>query len=137
MPAPLKAPDRRVNRVPPARGEWVDLDPLAEAVLPAYPMHWYRRDLRPFVVPKYIWDLWRSDPVTGQFSPGDVATALELGEQWARLKPEHRLRVQTYLGLNARGRRDLRWREPRETEAAVKTEIADVKRLRIVSEEPA
>jgi hypothetical protein len=129
---PLKAPDARRNNHAPARGEWVDLQPLEVPVLPPYPAEWYKAEARPFVVPKYLWDLWRADPVTSQWSPGDVGTALDLAQEWAKCKPEHRLRVLTYLGLNARGRRDLRWREPVEVQAAAQSQETEVRRLRIV-----
>lgn len=133
---PLKAPDARVNNHAPRQGEWVELQPLSEPVLPSYPIVWYRRDMRPWVVPKYIWDAWRADPVTSQFSPADVAQALELGERYYRYKDGDRLRLQTYLGLNARGRRDLRWREPEEAAPAETKATAEVRRLKIVAEEP-
>jgi hypothetical protein len=130
----IKDPAKRINNHPPARGEWVDLEPLTLPILPAYPTHWYQRALRPFVVPKWVWDLWRSDPVTSQWSPGDLATALELGERYYRLKDADRLRIQTYLGLNARGRRELRWRNASETVSAAKADAhaAEVRRLRII-----
>src|SRR5262245_24980198 len=135
MGLPQKDPSQRVNRVKPV-SEWVDLEALEEPVLPEFPMEWHKRDRKPFVVPKWIWDLWRVDPVTSQWSPADIATALELGATWHTLKPEHRLRVQTYLGLNARGRRDLRWRNPTETLRAeeANAKAAEVRRLRIVDQ---
>lgn len=137
VPVP-KDPAQRVNRHKPV-SEWVDLEPLAEPVLPAYPMAWYKREARPWVMPKYIWDLWRTDPVTSQWSSADIATALELGSNWHRLKPEHRLRVQTQLGLNAYGRRQLRWRNPTETRKAEEAneKAATVRRLRIVADREA
>jgi hypothetical protein len=133
---PLKTPETRINNHAPTRGEWVDLEPLAEPVLPAYPIDWYRRDMRAFAIPKRTWDLWRQDPVTSQWAPGDIALVLELGERYWRMKDPDRLRIMTYLGLNARGRRDLRWREPVETESAKKADAhaAEVRRLRIVHE---
>ena len=131
---PLKNPDARRNNHPPQLGEWVDLPPLEEPVLPAYPIDWYRRDQRANVIPKHIWDLWRIDAATGQWSPGDLALAFELGQTWQTLKPEHRLRATSILGLNAKGRRDLRWREPAEAKAVERTEQSEVRRLRIVAE---
>jgi hypothetical protein len=135
MGLPQKDPAQRINRVKPV-SEWVDLQPLDEPVLPAYPMAWYRREARIWAMPKWIWDLWRSDPVTSQWSPADLATALELGEFWHRFKPEHRLRVQTMLGLNAKGRRELRWRNPTEAKRAeeANAKAAEVRRLRLVAE---
>ena len=103
-------------------------------VLPAYPPPWYKRDAKPFVIPKWMWDLWRADPVTSQWSNGDIATALDLGQNWNAYKPEQRLRTMTYLGLNAQGRRNLRWRNPTETKNAEKADAhaAEARRLRIV-----
>jgi hypothetical protein len=132
---PLKTPETRINNHPPARGEWVDLQPLDEPVLPAYPIDWYRSAIKPFAVPKQTWDLWRQDPVTSQWAPADIALVLELGQRYWRHKDTDRLRIMTYLGLNAKGRRDLRWREPVETASAEKANAhaAEVRRLRIVS----
>jgi hypothetical protein len=131
-----KDASQRVNRVKPV-SEWVDLEPLTEPLLPAYPMHWYQRDLRHAVVPKHIWDLWRADPVTSQWSPGDLATVLELGQAFYEIKVSDRHRIQTSLGLNATGRRQLRWRIPIETERAeqANAKAAEVRRLKIVREE--
>ena len=132
---PAKDPGSRRRYNQPARGEWVELPDITEPVLPAYPVAWYKRDARPFVVPKYLWDLWRWDPVTTQWSKGDIGQALELGERYYRYKDETRLRIQTYLGLNAKGRRDLRWRAPAEVEAVKTTEKTEVRRLRIVADD--
>lgn len=131
-----KDPSQRINRVKPI-SEWVDLQPLTEPLLPPYPMHWYRADLRPFVVPKWMWDLWRQDPVTAQWSPGDLALVLDLGEHFYEIKQADRLRTQTVLGLNAAGRRNLRLRIPVETQRYEEAEhkAAEVRRLRIVAPE--
>jgi hypothetical protein len=136
--APLKHPEVRRNNHAPVKGEWVDLPVLTEPVLPAYPTVWYTRAIKPFVVPKWMWDLWRTDAVTTQWSPADIAQALELGQDFYKLRPEHRLRIQTALGLNAKGRRELRWRNPVETESAAKADkhASEVRRLRIIREKP-
>lgn len=133
MGLPQKDPSQRVNRVKPV-SEWVDLEALDEPILPAYPPPWYKRDAKPFVVPKWMWDLWRSDAVTGAWSPGDIALALDLGQHWSSYKPEHRLRTMTALGLTAAGRRNLRLRNPVERDNAKKADehAAEVRRLRIV-----
>jgi hypothetical protein len=112
MPA-MKDPARRINRVPPSRGEWVDLDPLTEPLLEPYPAAWYRRDMRESAIPKWLWDKWREDSVTSQWSPGDHALALELG------------------------RRSLRWRNRAESESAERanTHAREQRRLRIVKPE--
>jgi hypothetical protein len=128
-----KDPSQRVNRVKPVT-EWVDLEPLEAPLLPPYPMHWYRDDLRLFVVPKWMWDLWRQDPVTAQWSPGDLALILDLGEHFYAIKQADRLRTLTVLGLNAAGRRNLRLRIPVESQRYEEAErqAAEVRRLRIV-----
>jgi hypothetical protein len=132
---PLKNPAQRVNRIPPGRGEWVDLVPLTAPVLESYPAAWRRREARALAIPKWLWDKWREDPVTSQWSPGDHALALELGASYYTLKPELRFKLQTHLGLNATGRRNLRWRNAAETESAAKADAhaAEVRRLRIVA----
>lgn len=128
-----KDPAQRINRVKPV-SEWVDLAPLTAPVLPPYPTDWYRDETRHWAVPKFIWDLWREDPVTSQWSPGDMAIALELGRRFYRLKDADRHRIQCDLGLNAAGRRRLRWRNPTETARAIEAneKAAEVRRLRIV-----
>src|SRR4051812_39116360 len=117
MQHPMKDPAVRVNRVQPARGEWVDLAPLREPVLEPYPAAWYRHGVREGAIPKWLWDKWREDPVTSQWSPGDHALALELGCNYAGYNPALRFKIQTALGLNAMGRRSLRWRNQAETES--------------------
>jgi hypothetical protein len=137
MGLPMKDPAKRINRVKPALGEWVDLAPLEKPVLVPYPTAWFRKGTREYAVPKWIWDLWRQDPVTSQWSPGDQALALELGQTYYAFKPELRLKMQTLLGLNARGRRDLRWRNAAETDSAAKADehAREARRLRIVKPE--
>lgn len=132
---PLKSPDARINNHPPRLGEWVDLPPLERPVLEPYPADWYRRGTREEAIPKWIWDLWRRDPVTSQWAPGDHAQALELGRHYYALKPELRFKIQTYLGLNATGRRQLRWRNQAETASAEKADAhaREARRLRIVA----
>lgn len=134
MAFPQKDPSQRVSRVKPV-SEWVDLEALDEPILPAYPPAWYKRDAKLFVVPKWMWDLWRSDPVTGAWSPADIGLALDLGQHWSSYKPEHRLRTMTCLGLNAAGRRNLRLRNPVERDNAKKADehAVEARRLRIVA----
>jgi hypothetical protein len=60
------------------------------------------------------WAAWRADPVTGQYSPADVAYALDTimlydGLTSANGANEVRLRMDG-LGLTPKGKRDLRWR---------------------------
>jgi hypothetical protein len=136
MGLPLKDPAKRINRVKPV-SEWVDLPPLEKPILPPYPAEWFQRNRREFAIPKWMWDMWRQDPVTSQWSPADHAQALELGQDYYLFKPELRLRIQRSLGLNAAGRRQLRWRNVAETESAARADAAakEARRLRIVKPE--
>jgi hypothetical protein len=87
----------------PARGEWVDLEPLAKPTLPIARRNWSPRVKR-------LWNAWRQDPVTSQYTTADVAAARELADIFEELLPsEQRLRMDG-LGLTPKGKRDLRWR---------------------------
>jgi hypothetical protein len=127
-----KQPGQRRRYNQPARGEWVDLPPLQEPVLPAYPPEWTGEQ----VIPRYVWDLWRQDPVTSQWTPADIATVLEMGQRYYTLADSERRIVQTSLGLNPRGRRDLRWRTQLEASQQVEAnaKTAQLRRLRLVAE---
>jgi len=114
-PAP-KDPRQRRRANPPAAGEWVDLPELTKPVLPPLPRRtkkegpWSPRT-------RAMWEAWRRDPATSQFSSGDISYAVEtayLVEDFQRtrkvtLASEIRLRMDG-LGLTAKGRRNLRWR---------------------------
>lgn len=108
-PAP-KDPGARRRRNEPARGEWVDLEPLAEPVLPELPPlegeEWPENT-------RSTWEAWRRDPVSAQWTPADVAFALDTILLHAGMTPsnasEVRLRMDA-LGLTPKGKRDLRWR---------------------------
>ena len=63
-PAPKDRASRR-RRNTPAAGEWVDLKPLETPVLPEL-----EGDFSPEV--RELWEIWRRDPVTSQYSPADV-----------------------------------------------------------------
>lgn len=99
---------RRVNA--PARGEWVDLEPLDAPVLPELPpledAEWSARSLA-------TWAAWRSDPVTAQYTSADIAYALDAITLYEAMTPssanEVRIRMDG-LGLTPKGKRDLRWR---------------------------
>lgn len=139
-PAP-KDPAQRRRRNEPARGEWVDLEPLAEPVLAAkLPPRgrgagsWSART-------RAMWKAWRADPATGMYGPAEIAAVVELawlfeaavrGEE---KQSEVRLRMDG-LGLTPKGKRDLRWRPPSErTEPAAPSDDspkATVHRLRAV-----
>src|SRR3954465_15476259 len=100
--------ENRRRRNVPARGEWVDLDQLEQPVLPELP----EGEWRPETVA--MWEAWRSDPVSAEGSPADVAFALDTIRlhnvmENATGANEVRLRMDS-LGLTPKGKRDLRWR---------------------------
>lgn len=140
-PAP-KPPEQRRRRNEPLRGEWVDLEPLAEPVLPEYDAEWAEftasRDLdgnpievRRGVSPK-MWEAWRSSPVTSQYGPEDVAAACYLAEAFHSLSDASRLSMMDRLGLTPKGKRDLRWRTPAEVATVPGRRTAKVRKLRAV-----
>ncbi len=111
-PAPA---EKRRRRNEPARGEWVDLPPLEGPILPELPEiegGWRIDTLA-------AWEAWRSDPVTSQYSPADIAYALDTIKlhqvMTAQSASEVRLRMDA-LGLTPKGKRDLRWRVTEEAE---------------------
>src|SRR4051812_26948228 len=117
-PAPKPAGQRRRYNQP-ARGEWIDLEPLKKPVLPRYDESWQ--------VKRWMWEGWRQDPVTAQYAPADLVAIRELAERFYDLKDnEQRLRMDE-LGLTPKGKRDLRWRTPAEV-AAVEKQGAKVHR---------
>ncbi len=100
----------------PAGGEWVDLAPLETPVLPSLPRR--ARGHGPWSeATRRLWRAWRADPSTGQYTPADIAYALDtirLAEECHRqptaaLSGEVRVRMDG-LGLTPKGRRNLRWR---------------------------
>jgi hypothetical protein len=108
-PAPKDKSERR-NKSAPQRGEWVDLEPLEAPVLPELPpveREWSDRA-------RVMWESWRQDPVTAQWSSADRAYAYdtlvlyELDIDFKRPN-EVRLRMDG-LGLTPKGKRDLRLR---------------------------
>jgi hypothetical protein len=129
--APKPAGQRR-RYGQPQRGEWVDLPPLEAPVLPAYPVEWTGAK----AISRRTWELWRQDPVTSQWTPADLAAALEMGERYYQIKDSERRMIQTSLGLNAKGRRDLRWRTQLEASQQVEAnaKTAQLRRLRLVAE---
>lgn len=116
-PAPADKSERR-RRNKPARGEWVDLEPLEAPVLPEIPRcplrhpdtgeqeEWSDRA-------KSAWAAWREDPVTAYYTPADLAylhDLLILFEGMGRSSAnEVRLRMDG-LGLTPKGKKDLRYR---------------------------
>ena len=113
----------------PTRGEWIDLPYLENPVLPELPAgDWSQRT-------RDAWDSWRKDSVTSQYSRADIQAAVDLAyvyEQWVNeptiaIASEIRQR-QDRLGLNPKGKRDLRWRT---SEPAEVVEMPPPKRTRL------
>jgi hypothetical protein len=109
-PAPKPAHLRR-RRNTPAGGEWVDLPELEGPVLPELPEgNWSEHSVA-------MWEAWRADRATSQFSSADVGYALatiRIADAYHRGGPaslvgELRLRMDG-LGLTPKGKRNLRWR---------------------------
>ena len=122
-----KPPEQRRRRNEPARGEWVDLEPLDEPVLPEADDAWSGRVKR-------LWNAWRVSPESSQFSATDVQALWEFAAMFEQLKPnEQRLRMDSF-GLTPKGKRDLRWRLPQDAQrkAEEKRKPANVRRLRAV-----
>lgn len=111
-PAP-KHPSERRNRIPPARGEWIDIPApsLDEPCLPELTKlqkgHFNR-------IAKENYRVWRFEPVCAYWSKVDIKAAMNILElynvdDWTRNAAEIRQR-ETALGLNPKGKRDLRFR---------------------------
>lgn len=115
---PPKSRDARRRKNEPARGDWLELAPLDEPVLPVLPKRAKGEGQWPAAT-RAAWNAWRSDPVTGQYGEADVSYALDTIRLHAVMTPqtagEVRLRMDA-LGLTPKGRRDNRWRyaEPAE-----------------------
>ncbi len=121
-PAP-RDPGARRRRNVPARGEWVDLEPLSKPILDPLPeldgQEWSANT-------RLMWEAWRQDPVTAFWAPADLAFAIDTimlhNVQSPSDAAEIRLRM-TALGLTPKGKRDLRYR--------VSAKEADVVDLRV------
>jgi hypothetical protein len=116
-PAPKPAELRR-RRNAPAGGEWVDLPELETPVLPPLPAgDWSEHSIA-------MWDAWRADRATSQYTPADIGYALEtirVADSYHRGGPaslvsELRLRMDG-LGLTPKGKHNLRWRVTTQAEA--------------------
>lgn len=146
-----KEKEQRRRSAPPTRGEWVDLVELDHAVIPELPENpqkwapgmtraiWKEDEFAPelletwSVMTRTMWESWREDPVTSQWSPSDITYAMEtilirekLGNDSSKLN-EIRLRMDS-LGLTPKGKRDLRWRNPHQLTGEETTEEAKEKR---------
>jgi hypothetical protein len=133
---PPKGEEQRRRRNVPERGEWAELAPLEEPVLPPADPSWGGRTVA-------LWNAWREDPASGMFGPAEVAAAVELGwltDEFASggdpdrkvqrvTAAELRLRMDG-LGLSAKGKRDLRWRVSKAEPAAATAPLAEVRELR-------
>lgn len=125
---PAPKPGSR-TRHRPQRGEWVDLAPLEEPLLEPLPAgDWSAESVE-------LWEAWRRDPVSAQWSPADRAFAL-VTIRLFDVKPvgsasEVRLRMDS-LGLTPKGKRDLRWRVGAQVEVPAVESAASVRRLRAV-----
>ena len=131
MPGPTpKAPGERRRYNQPARGEWVDLEPLEAPVLPEFEPT--------FQMPKRMWNAWRQDPITSQYGETDIAAAVWLAEEFRDLPPAQCVALMDKLGMTPKGKRDLRWRTPNEVKTIRKAEEkANVTKLRAVGNKPA
>lgn len=110
MAGPAPAENRRRANVP-ARGDWVDLPPITKPFLPELPARadgeeWSQRTVD-------AWALWRMDPATSQYTPAEIAYALDAIALYEEMTPssasEVRLRMDG-LGLTPKGKKDLRYR---------------------------
>lgn len=137
--------EKRRRRNIPARGEWVDLDPLSRRMLPDLPKRnpelgdWSDRTKR-------AWEAWSQDPVTAEYGPAEIQNAIDLAylyEEWVRGEgePNEVRQWLDRLGLNAKGKRDLRFRlrksdddeEEEKAPAARKRDSHDGRRARLVA----
>lgn len=135
MPGPApKDPTLRRRRNLPARGDWIDLEPLDKLLLPALPEgEWSDRT-------RTAWRAWRNDPATAMYGPADTQAVIDLAyiyEQWvndgtAALAAEIRQR-QDALGLSPKGKQDRRWRLARGSERD-QPRLAPVTRLRVTAD---
>lgn len=132
-PAPKSIATRR-NHHEPQRGDWRDLGPLKEALLPVLPRgeQWSPRTKR-------AWDAWRADPATQMYGLAEIQLALDLAyvyQQWvqeptAALAAEIRQR-QDGLGLSPKGKQDRRWRVVKAVEEKQeRPRLAEVRSLNI------
>lgn len=118
-PAP-KHPDRRVNRAPKARGEWVVL-PDTKIKRPALPRPTPKGGWSEAA--KREWDRFWASPMANMWDESDMGLVEQLlwlvDQFWdkptASLNKEIR-QLRDYLGLTPKGRQDRRWKLPDEWE---------------------
>lgn len=136
-PAP-KTEGQRRRRNEPARGEWVDLEPLAEPILPELDAErqWHPRTVA-------LWSAWRQDPATAMYGPAERAAVLELAYltdefvtggdpevKFQRVTPAELRQRMDGLGLTSKGKRDLRWRTVAEVAVDDRVPVAPVVGIR-------
>jgi hypothetical protein len=139
-----KPREQRRNRTEPTRGEWVALPSEFVATMPADPPMVGKTGRRkPHRRTVAAWAAWRADPASSQYGPAELEQVTELAlvhdAYWTtgdiRLLSEMRQR-EDRLGLNPKGKRDLRWIAPTErgTVAGDDRErpVAEVRKLRAV-----
>src|SRR5882672_3647542 len=118
---PLKAPEQRRNRTRPGLGEWIELPNEFETVLPAAKPSWSPRVKR-------LWNGWRADSLTSQYTAADVAYIFDLADQFDELAEATQTARMDRLGLTPKGRRELRWRTQQEAEQQ-REAVAKIRKL--------
>ena len=110
-----KPKNQRRHRVPLARGDWVDLVPIAKPKVPKMPPSesetgWSERSKR-------AWAAWWKDPAAQMWSGADIDLAehlLWVHEVWVRKSTTNILtelrQLREQLGLTPKGKQDRRWR---------------------------
>jgi hypothetical protein len=141
MPGPVpKSPGQRRRYNQPARGEWVDLEPLEAPILREYDPGWATRvvvtddgvEEVPSGVRREMWEAWRNDAVTSQYGDADIAAIEELAARFYLMSYADQDRRMNALGLTPKGKRDLRWRTPAEVATIAKQKPVEVRKLRAV-----
>jgi len=108
-PAPKRASSRARSGIP-GGGDWVDLPPLTDAILPALDdsRQWSARTVA-------LWEGWRQDFATQTYGPSEIAMAVELAHlvdsailvgkvtMWSEA-----LKWMDSLALTPKGKRDAR-----------------------------
>lgn len=136
MAAGKNAPKHnRVRRGAPVRGDWIDLEPLDEFVIPELDELDPPSNCEGVWPPtsRRYWESWRLSPVTAKWEPDDLAFAVDTitGHAEAAMggrgiaPSEIRLRMES-LGLTPKGRIDRRYRLPAEAESAEVTPILSI-----------
>jgi len=118
---PAPAENRRRSNAP-ARGEWVDLLPIDKPILPTLP----EREEGWTEMTQTTWEMWRQDPATSQYTPAEIAYALDTiwlyNQMTASTASEVRLRMDG-LGLTPKGKKDLRYRVIQDAEQNAAPEV--------------